>query len=601
MPLEAEIEVARKFKEESLTREEEEKIDPEVKKAALEISADPLLFKRRIDAVNQLGVVGERGTISMYFCALDSRLLPFSSTNSNALAVKNAGHFGSGKSFSLMSCIELYPKPCYHLITNGSGKSIYYLKEGLKHKALVVTEAFQFQKNNAADSELVYSIRALLSEGNLTYLMVGKDNDGNLTTFEKKLEGPTSFITTTIVESLEAQFEDRLFTIHPDESVDQTKRIIMMNMAKKAGKFQGLDQKAIDSWKMFHESLKPVDVLIPYAEDIGRFITKDGNPPLATRRASNRVMTVIQSIACAYQHQRKRDGQDRVIAEMCDYWMALQIVQDAFRENMGAQDKKTEKYLEGIREKERITPGKLAKMFGVAGASISWWSSRRISSGMIEWVDENGYYFSDDNALETAKKKGMAYLKISENYQNETVKGLPTPFDLTGDSRWKEGGDLLKLYDLNLEKRTAVRSVLGVQNGPNTVPNTSKADESIDFIDKSSNSPEGVRVLGQKSRGEENIFEEEEKQDGKNGGASISAPEPNELGDEHLFEDSTPEPKPRKRKSIFEQLGIQRPEKRELTEEERRKVDKLVAEFKGYIGMGKRGDIGKALGSDDSF
>jgi hypothetical protein len=253
--------------------------------------------------------------------------------------------------------------------------------------------------------------------------MVGKDNDGNLTTFEKKLEGPTSFITTTILESLEAQFEDRLFTIHPDESVDQTKRIIMMNMAKKAGKFRGLDQKAIDSWKMFHESLKPVEVLIPYAEDIGHFLTHDGNPPIATRRASNRVMTVIQSIVCAYQHQRKRDDQGRVIAEMCDYWMAIQIVQDAFRKNMGAQDKKTEKYLEAIKEKGKITPENLAKMFGVAGSSISWWSSRRISSGMIEWVDESGYYFPDDKALVTAKKKGVAYLNISETYQNETVKG----------------------------------------------------------------------------------------------------------------------------------------------------------------------------------
>jgi DNA primase len=72
--LEAEMEVARKAKEEFLSREEMEEIDPEVEKAARKIAMNPLLFKRRIDAVNQLGVVGERGTISMYFCALDSRL-----------------------------------------------------------------------------------------------------------------------------------------------------------------------------------------------------------------------------------------------------------------------------------------------------------------------------------------------------------------------------------------------------------------------------------------------------------------------------------------------------------------------------------------------
>jgi hypothetical protein len=38
----------------------------------------------------------------------------------------------------------------------------------------------------------------------------------NIRPLGKKVEGPTSFITTTVMESLEAQFEDRLFTIHPD-------------------------------------------------------------------------------------------------------------------------------------------------------------------------------------------------------------------------------------------------------------------------------------------------------------------------------------------------------------------------------------------------
>ena len=49
----------------------------------------------------------------------------------------------------------------------------------------------------------------------------------------KEQSGMNRF-TTTVMESLEAQFEDRLFTIHPYESVEQTKRIIMMIMAKKA-------------------------------------------------------------------------------------------------------------------------------------------------------------------------------------------------------------------------------------------------------------------------------------------------------------------------------------------------------------------------------
>ena len=366
-------------------------IDPEVAKGALVIAHDPLLFKRRLDVVNQAGVVGERGAVAMYFCTLDSRLLPEDNLSPNVLAIKNAGHFGAGKSYTLSACLQIYPDSAYFLMTNGSAKSIFFLENGLKHKALVVTEGFQFQENNAKDSELVYSIRSILSEGRVSYWVVEKDKETEqLVTREKKVEGPTSFITTTAMESLEAQFEDRLFTIHPDESVEQTKRIIEMTMAKKAGKVQGLDQKTIQIWKRFHESLQPIDVVIPFAEEIGKFITKDGTPPISIRRAAKRVMIVIQAIACAYQHQRKRDERNRVIAEIADYWMALQIVNDAFKESLGAQDKKTVQYLSVIKEKEKITPRELAKIFGVSGAAISGWVRKRVKDGIIDWCDENG-------------------------------------------------------------------------------------------------------------------------------------------------------------------------------------------------------------------
>ena len=526
--LDAELEAARIAKE-AADSMEEYKIDPEVEKGALAIAMDPLLLKKRIDVVNQAGVVGERGTVAMYQCALDSRLLPEDNLSPNVLAIKNAGHFGAGKSFTLSTCLQIYPKSAYFLMTNGSAKSIFFLKGGLKHKALIITEGFQFQANNAVDSELVYSIRSLLSEGGVSYCVVEKDEKtGQLTTIEKKVEGPTSFITTTVMESLEAQFEDRLFTIHPDESVDQTKRIIMMIMAKKSGKFQGLDQKTIDSWKKFHETLKPVDVLISFAEEIGRFITKDGDPLIATRRASNRVMTVIQSIACAYQHQRQRDSKNRIIAVIADYWMAYQVVQDAFRENMGGQDKKTEKYLAVIQEKERITPGNLAKIFRVSGAAISGWAWKSIQGGMIEWCDENGYHFVDDKALKKAKHQGTAHLKATETYRNETVKGLPTPHDLTGDPRWDEGGDLLKLYDLELEKRTALSTVFtGVYPVFTPALNTVKEDEIVDIIEYSGDEPDGVYVFSQIPGGEGNNFENPQEGPGNGQGKSVS----------HLFDE----------------------------------------------------------------
>lgn len=233
-------------------------LDPEVAQRAQALIQDPLVYKKRLDVINQAGVVGERTIMAMYLAALDSRLLPEDPASPNALALKNSGHYGSGKSFSLAHCLTIYPETGYYLISSGSTKSLYYLKNGLKNKALVVTEGFQFQQANAEDSEMVYVVRSLLSEGRIRYLTVEKDKEGKLATVEKTLEGPTSFITTTVMERLEDQLEDRLFTIHPDETMGQTRDILAVTAQRAAGLMPGLDDKTVNTWKAFHESLKPV-------------------------------------------------------------------------------------------------------------------------------------------------------------------------------------------------------------------------------------------------------------------------------------------------------------------------------------------------------
>lgn len=128
--------------------------DSEIQEMAESIANNPTLIKKRIDAVNRLGVVGERKAIAMNYAALDSRLLLEDRSGSNALAIKIAGHYGAGKSHTLTKCLELYPASEYHLMSAGSAKSLYYLDGGLKHKALIATEAFQFQSKKGADDIL---------------------------------------------------------------------------------------------------------------------------------------------------------------------------------------------------------------------------------------------------------------------------------------------------------------------------------------------------------------------------------------------------------------------------------------------------------------
>lgn len=506
-----EIEAAKQLKKEKESKKEEVKIDPEVEKGALALTVDPMVFRKRIDVINRAGVVGERRIIAMYLCAIDSRLLPDNFLNPNVLAVKNAGHFGAGKSYCLTMCTQIYPDNAYYMITNGSAKSLYYLQGGLKNKCLIVTEGFQFQENNAADSELVYSIRSLISEGRVSYNTVEKDDNGKLITVDKKLEGPTSFITTTIMENLEPQLEDRLFTIHPDEGIQQTKNIITMTADQRAGTFAGLDTKTIDTWKRYHNLLKPVEVVIPFADKIAQHVTKNDIVPMSTRRAFKRVLIVIQSVTCAYQYQRNKDDQGKLIADYCDYWMAQQIVMESFGENMGAPDVKTEERITFIKGKGMILPKSLAGEYGVSGSAISNWTKKKITDGILSWCDENGNSFFDDKDLGKAKRSGKAYLKIADDYDEKTVTGLPSPFDLTGNPDWDKDGKLLEMYDLGLGIKGKGKQVFdGVLDVFRPPLNTSEGSEEVNSIPESDDEKTGVNVFSGNSGIDKNNFDDTE-------------------------------------------------------------------------------------------
>ena len=92
-------------------------IDPEIQQMAEQIANDPQLFKNRIEMVSRLGVIGERRNIGTYMVVIDSSLLPMGSSGSEALAAKNSGPQGSGKSHPLFTTLKIYPKGAYYLST----------------------------------------------------------------------------------------------------------------------------------------------------------------------------------------------------------------------------------------------------------------------------------------------------------------------------------------------------------------------------------------------------------------------------------------------------------------------------------------------------
>jgi hypothetical protein len=76
-----------------------------------------------------------------------------------------------------------------------------------------------------------------------------------------------------------------------------------------SGNGDPVDQKTLDAWKIFYQSLESVPVVVPYAKDIAEFINRKGSLPISSRRAFKRVLASIKTMALVHQKQRARDGQ----------------------------------------------------------------------------------------------------------------------------------------------------------------------------------------------------------------------------------------------------------------------------------------------------
>lgn len=412
-----------------------------VKEAAL-IARDPQIFKKKIDAINRLGVLGERRNIALILATIDSRLLPLKNGKPENLGMKTSGYQGSGKSNQMEKALKIYPETAYHILSNVSPKGLMMMEDKLKNKAVVFSEAKTFESRGKTDPEQAYIVRSLLSEGVFEYQRQKNTKEGCIKE-TLRLEGPISLLTTTISEKLEQQLEDRIFTIHTDTHPDQTRKVLEQMAVVAANLQEPSDENLIKTLQHFHDALESFQVIIPYATDIASLLPKDPLP-VSARRAFARVLAVIKTMTILYQSQRETDEYGHLIAEYADYAMAYQLVKVCFAESAKTMTLTEDKRIKIIESEGMITQKALTEKCGVSNPVISEWVKSAVRAGMVIRCDRNGDEFKDVASLDKARYCGNLYLRLAPS------KNLPTPFELTGDSRWEKGGDLFSLYDLQL-------------------------------------------------------------------------------------------------------------------------------------------------------
>ena len=376
---------------------------------------DPQLLRKRIDFVNDLGVVGERANIALICSTIDSRLLLPDASGQQGLGLKIWGAQGTGKSHILESCLKIQDESSYHSISIGSDKSFFYLTKSMKNTAIILAEALKLERNR--DSEFGFVLRTLLSEGSAAHQVTSKNARGVFQTQKRIVEGPISLISTTTKERLEKQIESRMISISSDESTEQTKKILAKTAAIAASGTPGIDKKQIDAWKHFHKELGQAQVIVPFAQDISAKVATATLLSIATRRSFKQLLGLIKAIAIVYQAQRKPDQPNRLIAKIQDYYMAYQLLGEIFEEGIANQNETDQNRLQSINTTNPIQMTTLAQQWSVSKNAVSKWLKRFVKDGFIFWCDQQGKPFQSEADLRTAKYAGNAYVLATTKQQ----------------------------------------------------------------------------------------------------------------------------------------------------------------------------------------
>jgi hypothetical protein len=164
--------------------------------------------------------------------------------------------------------------------------------------------------------------------------------------------------------------------------------------------------------------------------------------------AQPQVPRSIKTIALFHQHQRQRDAENRVIAEMPDYFLAYQLFDESFRESVGDGKQYVDARIRIIERKGPITMKDLSGIEGVSVPTLTEWVGQRVAKRILVWCDGHGNEFPDEASLSKAKHSGRAFIRLAYPC------GLPNPSDLTEDPRWKEGGEFYEMYELGFGRET---------------------------------------------------------------------------------------------------------------------------------------------------
>ena len=210
-------------------------------------------------------------------------------------------------------------------MTGMSDRALAYLDEPVAHRFILLAEASAIPE----DAIAWVLIRSLLSEGEIRYPTVEKDEHGRLVSNMRHLEGPTGLIMTTTLPRIHAENETRHLTINISDEWSQTKAVL----GEQAALAQGKEVAHVDLtvWHDYQRWLAEQDcrVVVPFADQIVALMQ---SAPVRVRRDFPRFLALIMAHTLLHLAKRERDPEGRLIATLDDYEVMHRLTGRAFAE-----------------------------------------------------------------------------------------------------------------------------------------------------------------------------------------------------------------------------------------------------------------------------
>lgn len=361
-------------KEEAEKKEVEVFTEEEISRAN-KLLKSPDILKDMLAFTEKLGFTGEAINQKVLYLSFTSRIMD------KSISTIIKGQSSSGKSYLASIVLQLFPKIDILNFSFITPKALIHRERDLSHKILLIAE---HTGGEGAD----YSIRTLLSEGEISILISEKDKATDKWAGEEKRVQATGlvFCETTTQERVHQENQTRLFDLHMDETEDQTKRILSI-LASQREATNSETPEEIKVWRAAQTLLKGFKVHIPYAGGLADNFTIY---KIRARRDFQRLLSLIGAHTLLYQYQRETDSEGRLIATVGDFEAILPLAEIVLSQSMKEISPKREAVLKKIEEEFLDTPFSVKEIHEKNGrkpaySTLQNWLKDFAKEGIVEW------------------------------------------------------------------------------------------------------------------------------------------------------------------------------------------------------------------------